>query len=44
MPNYTRWVNHGEAYRLREEVVRPRVEDFEVDARVADMLDDFYEG
>jgi hypothetical protein len=27
-PNYTRWVHHGEAHRLREEVVRPRVEDF----------------
>jgi hypothetical protein len=44
MPNYTRWVYHGEAYRLREEVVRPRVEDFDAGAGVADMLDDFYEG
>ena len=26
MPDYTRWVHHGEAHRMREEVVRPRVE------------------
>ena len=24
--DYTRWVHHGEAHRMREEVVRPRVE------------------
>jgi hypothetical protein len=44
MPDYTRWVHHGEAHRLREEVVRPRVEDFDAAAEVADMLDDFHEG
>jgi hypothetical protein len=43
-PDYTRWVHHGEAHRLREEVVRPRVEDFDPTAGVADMLDDFHEG
>jgi hypothetical protein len=43
-PDYTRWVHHGEAHRLREEVVRPRVEDFGAGAGVADMLDDFHEG
>jgi hypothetical protein len=42
-PNYTRWVHHGEAHRMREEVVRPRVEGFDADAGVADMLDDFHE-
>jgi hypothetical protein len=42
-PDYTRWVHHGEAHRLREEVVRPRVEDFDPAAGVADMLDDFHE-
>jgi hypothetical protein len=42
-PDYTRWVHLGEAHRLREEVVRPRVEDFDAGAGVADMLDDFYE-
>jgi hypothetical protein len=42
--DYTRWVHHGEAHRLREEVVRPRVEDFHAGAGVADMLDDFHEG
>jgi hypothetical protein len=42
-PNYTWWVHHGEAHRMREEAVRPRLEDFDADARVADMLDDFHE-
>jgi hypothetical protein len=32
------------AHRLREEVVRPRVEDFDPATGVADMLDDFHEG
>ena len=44
MPDYTWWVHHGEAYRMREEVVRPRVEAFDADAEVADMLDDFHQG
>ncbi|XP_066382307.1 uncharacterized protein [Miscanthus floridulus] len=39
-PNYTRWVHHGEGHRMREEVVRPRLEGFDADAGVADMLDD----
>ena len=43
-PDYTRWVHHGEAHRMREEVVRPRVEAFDADAGVADMLDDFHHG
>jgi len=43
VPNYTRWVYHGEAHRLREEVVRPCVEHFDAGAGVADMLDDFHE-
>ena len=44
MPNYTRWVHHGEAHCMREKVVRPRVEAFDADAWVADMLDDFHQG
>ena len=28
---------------MREEVVRPRVEDYDADARVADMLNDYHE-
>jgi hypothetical protein len=43
MANYTRWVYHCEADRLREEVVRPRVEDYDTDAGVADMLHDYHE-
>ena len=42
-PGYTRWIFHGEAYRTREEVLRQRVEDYDVDAGVADMLNDYHE-
>jgi hypothetical protein len=42
-PDYTRWIFHGEAHRMREEVVRQRVEDYDVDAGVVDMLNDFHE-
>jgi hypothetical protein len=44
MLDCTRWVHHGEAHRLTEEVARPRVEDFDASARVAGMLDDWHEG
>ena len=40
--DYTWWVYHGEADRLRE-VVRPCVKDYDADARVADMLNDYHE-
>jgi hypothetical protein len=36
-------VYHGEADHLREEVVRPHVEDYDTDAGVADMLHDYHE-
>ena len=42
-PDYTRWIFHGEAHRTREEVVRQRVEDYDADAGVADMLNDYHE-
>jgi hypothetical protein len=32
VPNYTRWVYHGEHHRIREEVVRPQLEEFDADA------------
>jgi hypothetical protein len=38
--NYTRWIHHGEADRIREEVVRQRLEDYDGDGRVADWMDD----
>ena len=41
--DYTRWVYHGEADSMREEVVRPRVEDYDADAGVAEMLNDYHE-
>ena len=42
-PGYHRWIHHGEADRIREEVVRPRLEAFDDDVRVADMLDDTHQ-
>jgi hypothetical protein len=41
--DYSRWIYHGEVGRMREEVVRPRVEDYDDDAGVADMLNDYHE-
>jgi hypothetical protein len=41
--DYTLWIFHGESYRTREEVVIQRVEDYDDDARVADMLNDYHE-
>jgi hypothetical protein len=43
MPNYTCWIHHGEANRIREEVVRPRLKTLDGDVRVADWMDDFQE-
>jgi hypothetical protein len=40
-PNYTCWIHHGEADRIREEVVRPRLETLDGDVGVADWMDDF---
>jgi hypothetical protein len=40
---YTRWIFHGEAHRTREKVLRQRVEDYDADAGVADMLNDYEE-
>jgi hypothetical protein len=42
-PDYTRWIFHGEVHRTREEVVRQHVEDYDADAGVADMLNDYQE-
>ena len=41
--DYTVWVCHGEGQRMREEVVRPRLEACDGDARVVDMLDDTHQ-
>jgi hypothetical protein len=43
MPDYTRLVFHGKAHRTREEVVRQRVEDYNVDATVVDMPNNYHE-
>jgi hypothetical protein len=42
-PDYARWIFHDEAHRTREEVVRQHVEDYDAEARVADMLNDYHE-
>jgi hypothetical protein len=42
-PGYTWWIFHGEAHRTREEALRQRVEDYDADAGVADMLNDYHE-
>lgn len=41
MTDYTRWIFHGEAYRTREEVVRQRIEGYDVGAKVA--VNDYHE-
>jgi hypothetical protein len=41
--DYHRWIHHGEADRIRVEVVRPRLEAFDDDVGVADMLDDAHQ-
>jgi hypothetical protein len=42
-PDYHRWIHHGEADRIRAEVMRPRLEAFDDDVEVADMLDDAHQ-
>jgi hypothetical protein len=42
--NYTRWIYHGEHDRIRKEVVRPLLEEYDVDVGMADMMADFHEG
>ncbi|KAL6615691.1 hypothetical protein ACP70R_037961 [Stipagrostis hirtigluma subsp. patula] len=41
--DYTRWIYHGEADRMRYEVVRHRIEEYDVDAGVGDMLNDYHD-
>ena len=41
--DYTRWIYHGEADRERHEVVRQRIEKYDGDAGVGDMLNDYHE-
>ena len=42
--DYIRWIYHGEADRGRDEVVRQRIEEYDDDARVGDMLNVYHEG
>ena len=43
MPDYTRWTLHGEGHRMRDEVVRQRIDDCDADGGVGDMLHDYHE-
>ena len=42
-PDYTRWIFHGEGHRMRDEVVRQRIDDCDADGGVGDMLHDYPE-
>jgi hypothetical protein len=42
MSDYTWWIFHGEVHHTREEVVRQRIEDYDADTGVADMLNDYH--
>jgi hypothetical protein len=41
--DYTQWVYHGDVGHMRGKVVRPRSEDYDADAGVVDMLNDYHE-
>jgi hypothetical protein len=43
VPNYTRWIYHGERHRVSEEV-RHQLEEFDADAGMADMMVDAHLG
>ena len=41
--DYTRWIFHGEAHRMRDEVVRQRIDECDAAGGIGDMLDDYDE-
>jgi uncharacterized Zn finger protein (UPF0148 family) len=43
VPNYTHWIYHGERHRIREEVVRPLLKEFDADVGMADLMADYHE-
>jgi hypothetical protein len=43
MKDYTNWTYHVETGRMRDEVVRRRIEELDGDAGLVDMIDDFHE-
>ena len=43
VPNYTRWIYHGEGNHIREDAVRPLLEEYDGDAGMADMMADFHD-
>ena len=43
MPDYTRWIFHGEAHRMRDKVVSQRIDECDAAVGIGDMLDDYEE-
>jgi hypothetical protein len=43
MKDYSKWTFHSETCRMRSEAMRQHIREFDGDARVADMIDDFHE-
>ena len=43
MADYTRWIYHGESDHVRDEVMRQHIKDYDADAEVGDMLNDYHE-
>ena len=41
VPNYTRWIHHGEPHPMWAEVVRALLKEYDADAGMVDMLVDF---
>ena len=41
--DYTRWIYHDESDHVRDEVVRQRIIDYDADAKVGDILNDYHE-
>ena len=41
--NYACWIHHGQAARIREVVVRQHLEEYDGEAGVAEMMEDFHE-
>jgi hypothetical protein len=43
VPNYIHWIHHGERHCIRDEVVRPLLEEFVADAGMAELMADYHE-
>ena len=41
--DYIRWIFHGEAHRMRDEIVRQRIDECDAAGGIGDILDDYEE-